>query len=188
MSADEFKQQGTNDFKAGNFAAAIENYTKALELTPDDHTILGNRSAAYLKMNDAENALQDGQKCIDIKPDWAKGYQRKGMALQAQGKNEEALEALQKGLEIEPNNAQIQGCIQNLQASNDPIFGPQGLAKLMQDPTVAGYFADVDFKNKFELCRQQPQMLMQLMQSDPRFMHVFKVATGIDLMDMSQKA
>ena len=30
-----------------------------------------------------------------------------------------------------------------------------------------------------------PQFLMQLMQQDPRFMEVFKVSTGIDLMDIS---
>jgi len=30
--------------------------------------------------------------------------------------------------------------------------------------------------------------MMQIMQTDPRFMDVFSVVTGIDLMDMSGKA
>jgi hypothetical protein len=34
----------------------------------------------------------------------------------------------------------------------------------------------------FEMCKQNPQMMMQLMQADPRFMDIFKELTGIDLM------
>jgi len=36
------------------------------------------------------------------------------------------------------------------------------------------------------MCQQKPEMLMQLVQSDPRFMDVFKELTGIDLMDMQE--
>lgn len=50
------------------------------------------------------------------------------------------------------------------------------------------FFSDPDFKNKWELCKMNPQFLMQLMQSDPWFMEVFKVSTGIDLMDISSQA
>jgi len=37
------------------------------------------------------------------------------------------------------------------------------------------------------MCQQDPQMLMKLIQSDPRFMDVFKELTGIDLLDMQEK-
>lgn len=36
-------------------------------------------------------------------------------------------------------------------------------------------------------CQQDPQMMMQVVQSDPRFMDVFKELTGIDLLDMQEK-
>lgn len=39
----------------------------------------------------------------------------------------------------------------------------------------------------WEMCQQNPQMMMQLIQSDPRFMDVFKELTGVDLMDMQEK-
>jgi hypothetical protein len=48
-------------------------------------------------------------------------------------------------------------------------------------PRIAKYFEDPKFKNLFELCQANPQMLMQVMQMDPRFMDVFKELTGIDL-------
>ncbi len=34
------------------------------------------------------------------------------------------------------------------------------------------------------MAQQDPNMLMQLVQTDPRFIDVFKEMTGIDLMDM----
>jgi stress-induced-phosphoprotein 1 len=68
----------------------------------------------------------------------------------------------------------------------DGMFGPQAMAKLMANPRIAGYFQDPKFRNTFEMCKQNPQMLMQLMQVDPRLMDVFKELTGIDLMEMQE--
>ena len=58
---------------------------------PTDHTIFGNRSASYLKIKIYDKALQDAVKCIELKPDWFKGYQRQGNILHAMGKHAEAL-------------------------------------------------------------------------------------------------
>ena len=37
------------------------------------------------------------------------------------------------------------------------------------------------------MCQQQPEMFMQMIQTDPRFMDVFKELTGIDLMDVQEQ-
>ena len=76
-----FKDQGNAAFKAKDYATAISHYTSALEETPDEHTILGNRSAAKYQLKQYDEALADANKCIEIQPDWSKGYQRKAMAL-----------------------------------------------------------------------------------------------------------
>jgi hypothetical protein len=76
------------------------------------------------------------------------------------------------------------------------MFGPAAMTKLMSNPRIAGYFADPQFANMFEMIKTNPQMMMQVMQSDPRFMDVFQEITGIDLgkmqaegqMDASKKA
>jgi len=39
----------------------------------------------------------------------------------------------------------------------------------------------------FDLCKMNPQMLMQMIQMDPRFMEIFKELTGIDLMEMGKE-
>ena len=66
-------------------------YTNALNEMPTDHTIFGNRSASYLKIKFYDKALQDADKCIELKPDWFEGYQRKGNILHVMGKHVEAL-------------------------------------------------------------------------------------------------
>lgn len=64
-----------------------------------------NRSGAYASLNQLELALQDAVKCISIKPDWAKGYQRKGHAEYELGRLAEAIETYKVGLQKEPGNA-----------------------------------------------------------------------------------
>ena len=65
--------------------------------------------------------------------------------------------------------------------------GPEAEAKLRSNPRIAKYFEDPQFRNMWTMCQQNPQMMMQLVQSDPRFMDIFKELTGIDLMDMQEK-
>ena len=64
------------------------------------------------------------------------------------------------------------------------MFGPSAMVKLMSNPRIANYFKDPQFRTKFEFLKKDPQMMMQVIQTDPRFMDVFKELTGIDLMDM----
>lgn len=62
--------------------------------------------------------------------------------------------------------------------------GPEAEAKLKSNPRIAKYFEDPQFRTMWQMCQTNPQMMMQVMQSDPRFMDVFKELTGIDLLDM----
>ena len=81
MSATTFKELGNIYFEQGKFEDAIAAFTKAMELDPTDHRFYSNRSAAYLSNGDADLALIDAEKCIEINPDFAKGYSRKEAAL-----------------------------------------------------------------------------------------------------------
>ena len=101
-----FKDQGNNCFKTKDFAEAIDFYTQALGETPEDHTIMGNRSAAYYQLQQYDEALIDAEKCIEVQPDWSKGYQRKAMVLQATQKLDDAIAQYQLGVEKDPANAQ----------------------------------------------------------------------------------
>jgi hypothetical protein len=43
----------------------------------------------------------------------------------------------------------------------------------MANPKIAKYFEDPGFRTKFEMMKSNPQMMMQFISSDPRFMEVF---------------
>jgi stress-induced-phosphoprotein 1 len=102
-------------FKAKNFQAAIQFYTVAIQENPSDHTIYGNRSAAYHNTKNFVDALKDGDKCIELKSDWAKGYQRKAMALHGMRKYDEATQAYSDGLKLDPANAQLKSGLESCQ-------------------------------------------------------------------------
>ena len=56
------KASGAEAFKAKDFEKAIDFFKKAIEMTPTDHTLYGNASAAYLNSNNPEEALNYAQK------------------------------------------------------------------------------------------------------------------------------
>ena len=54
-----------------------------------------------------------------VKPDWGKGYFRKGMALQMQRRTGEAYEAFRVGLQIDPTNQGLKTAFDNASRMND---------------------------------------------------------------------
>merc|ERR1712070_1184788 len=88
MSADELKQKGNEAFKRNEFKLACEIFTEAIELDATNHVLYSNRSAARAGNNEFDLALSDAEKVIELKPDFVKGYGRKGAALFGKGEFE----------------------------------------------------------------------------------------------------
>jgi tetratricopeptide (TPR) repeat protein len=74
------KELGTKAFVAKDYDKAIEYFTEAINENSADHTLFSNRSACYYNLCQYSKALADGEKCVEVKPDWGKGYQRRAMA------------------------------------------------------------------------------------------------------------
>jgi len=105
------KEEGNNLLKDGDIHGAIAKYTDALDKCKDDkenlQILYSNRSAAYLKDHDMENALKDAVTCIDLNPSWAKAYSRKSAVLREMKMYKEASEVAQEGLKLEPTNVAL---------------------------------------------------------------------------------
>lgn len=95
--ANELKDQGNAAFTAGNNDLAIQLYSQAIMVDPDNHVILSNRSAAYLKGDFKSKALYDAEKCVQLSPKWSKGYSRLGAAQQALKRFDAAMDTFKKG-------------------------------------------------------------------------------------------
>ncbi|KAJ7390396.1 hypothetical protein OS493_025650 [Desmophyllum pertusum] len=73
--------KGNEMANLGNYQAAIDLFTQAINLDAKDFRFFGNRSYCYDRMGQYEKALQDADVAISLAPDWPKGYFRRGRAL-----------------------------------------------------------------------------------------------------------
>jgi stress-induced-phosphoprotein 1 len=163
------------------FDNAIEAYTKAIELDSTDHVFFSNRSAAYLSKGDAINALADGEKCIEISPQWAKGYTRKGAALHSLKRYDDAVKAYQDGLKIAPSDAGLTSGLNEVkkamtQPKQSGIVSPALLSKLAAHPKFGPKLADPAFRTKLDMLNSNPQAMLQ----DPEIMEIFGVLMGAE--------
>ncbi|GMH65649.1 hypothetical protein TrST_g8447 [Triparma strigata] len=101
------KKQGDTAFGSGDYAAAVTSYTSAISIDDSNHLFYSNRAACYLKLNEKSKALRDGEKCVELKPDWGKGYGRKAAAQFALGRFGPAAETYKEGMRVDPDSAAL---------------------------------------------------------------------------------
>jgi stress-induced-phosphoprotein 1 len=187
MSADEWKEKGNNFLKNKNYNDALKCYSEAVNANPKDHIHFSNRSVCYYNMQDFHKALEDANTCVSIKPDWGKGYLRKGMAEFKLDLVDEAAQSYKKGLELDPNNKQLEDALKEVDNVAKNPFA-KNYSKLFTDPRTMKYMSDPNFSNLLQMAMKDQKILLQLVQSDPRFMDVFSVLTGIDLNMMNEES
>ncbi|EAN77864.1 stress-inducible protein STI1-like, putative [Trypanosoma equiperdum] len=117
MSVADLKAKGNEAFTAKRYEEAIEWYTKAINVDPQSEgaaALYSNRAACWNALAKYKEALEDAEGCISVKPQWFKGYFRKGAALQAMGNYDEAQKALQQSLKTDPNNEELMARLQEI--------------------------------------------------------------------------
>ncbi|KAK3812605.1 MAG: chaperone [Linnemannia elongata] len=187
MSAEEYKAQGNKAFLAKDYPTAIDHFTKAIELDPTNHVLFSNRSACYASQKNYEKALEDGEKTVELKADWSKGYGRKATALFGLGRYPEANDVYEAGLKIEPTNAQLQKGLQDTKQAMEKeasmgigqFFGPDVFTKMAANPKLAPLLAQPDLVEKVRSIQANPNALNQHMQ-DPRIMSLLMGLMGLD--------
>ncbi|KAK4504402.1 hypothetical protein PRZ48_005318 [Zasmidium cellare] len=195
--ADALKAEGNKLFASKNFSAAAEKFGEAIAADPSNHVLYSNRSGAYASLKQWEKALEDANKTTEIKPDWSKGWGRKGAALHGTGDLMGSVQAFDEALKLDPNNAQaksgrdaVQRAIEAEARADgvDPSGGlgnmfndPQLIQKLANNPKTAGFLGDAQFMSKLQQLKNNPQAMNQEMFSDPRFLQVMSVLLGIDI-------
>ncbi|XP_045427182.1 small glutamine-rich tetratricopeptide repeat-containing protein beta isoform X2 [Pipistrellus kuhlii] len=102
--ADQLKDEGNNHMKEENYTAAVDCYTQAIELDPNNAVYYCNRAAAQSKLGHYTDAIKDCEKAIAIDSKYSKAYGRMGLALTAMNKFEEAVTSYQKALDLDPEN------------------------------------------------------------------------------------
>jgi stress-induced-phosphoprotein 1 len=192
--ADAAKARGNAAFKAGDKDGAIEAFTEAINLDPNNHVFYSNRSMVYNSMGKHDEAVADGDKAIQLKPDWSKGYSRKAAALWKQNKIDEARQCYEDGLEQCPDDAALAKNLAQLPpvagagagagagfpggpGGANPfgqMFGPEMWGKLAANPQTRPLLEDQALVQKLQQLQANPQLMNTYMQ-DPQVMQVMQV-------------
>ena len=73
-AAQKFNELGQTSAQDGYNAKAIENYTKAIELNPNDTSAYVNRGLSHHRMGKLDDAIQDYNTAIALDPKLARAY------------------------------------------------------------------------------------------------------------------
>lgn len=198
MSSEELKNKGNTAFSAGNYDEAIQAFTAAINVDPNNHVLYSNRSGAYAAQNDFESAKEDAEQCIAKNASWFKGYSRLGAAFHGLKQFDEAIAQHEKALSLAPENnkAGVQSNIDDVkrdqhqskqqQQHQQPnpfakFFGPDALQKIAANPKLVPLLAKPGYVQKIQMIQQNPNLIQGMMQ-DPDIMTTF-----IELMGLQSK-
>ena len=97
---------GYNFYKKGDFNNAIAEYTKAVDIDPDNHVAYYNRGVAFLKTGEDNEALTDFKRSIGLDPHHLESYQNLEWVLAKKGEFDTIITYWNEFLELEPDHAQ----------------------------------------------------------------------------------
>lgn len=104
VDAETLKEQGNSEYKAGNYAKAVNFYSQAIQLSPSHAPFYGNRSAAYLMQENYRRALDDTQHALRLDDKFVKCHMRAAKCHIALGNVPSARHSLERVLSLEPRN------------------------------------------------------------------------------------
>ncbi|CAK7229178.1 Hsp90 cochaperone [Sporothrix eucalyptigena] len=206
-TSDELKALGNKAIAAKNFDEAVQHFTDAIAIDPENHILYSNRSAAFASKRDWDHAFEDAEKTTQLKPDWPKGWGRLGSALYGKRDLVRAYDAYQQGLKLDPTNKGMKNDLDNVERAMDyelreggntaasagqssfppsmpdemgSMFNdPALLGKLAANPKTAAYLQDPTFVQRLQAIQKNPKNVQDIF-SDRRMIEVMGVAMGLD--------
>ncbi|KAH8398128.1 hypothetical protein KR215_006157 [Drosophila sulfurigaster] len=111
------KDKGNEAFKASKWSEAVQQYTLAIKLGSKHKELpvfYKNRAAAYLKLDEFSNAVDDCTESLRLAPNDPKALFRRAQAFEALSKPEEAYKDATALFKADPGNKSVQPMLQRL--------------------------------------------------------------------------
>ncbi|OXB80863.1 UNVERIFIED_CONTAM: hypothetical protein H355_016880 [Colinus virginianus] len=174
--ADHLKDEGNNHMKEENYGAAVDCYTRAIELDPNNAVYYCNRAAAQSKLSKYSEAIKDCERAIAIDPKYSKAYGRMGLALTSVNKYEEAITSYQKALDLDPENDSYKSNLKIAEQKLRDVSSPTGtglsfdMASLINNPAFISMVSEcqalyyIAFKAEVAASLMQNPQVQQLPQ------------------------
>ncbi|KAK8816603.1 hypothetical protein WA538_002464, partial [Blastocystis sp. DL] len=168
-TATEFKEEGNQLYKKGDFAAAIQSYKMSIRHCPlddeynkDRAVYFGNMAASQIELKQYDEAIESATQAIENNPAYVKAYIRRSQAYLETEKLDECLADYDKILELDPSLASYrvkradlakriderneklkQEMLGKLKDVGNKILGKFGMSvdnfKMVKDPATGGY-------------------------------------------------
>jgi mannitol/fructose-specific phosphotransferase system IIA component (Ntr-type)/Flp pilus assembly protein TadD len=112
--SDPYYERGGTYFLKGDFDSAINDYTKVLQINPEEDTAYNNRGLSYFNIENYEKAVADFSRAIQLKPDEdgdaaATKHSCRGDAFAYMGAVDSAIADYTKAIQFAPGNAETYG-------------------------------------------------------------------------------
>lgn len=98
------------------YTSAIDKYTEAIAIDGRNPVYFSNRAAAYSSVGDHQKAVDDAEAALDVDGSFVKAYSRLGHAHYSLAQFPAAVEAYEKGLLLDPTNANLKAALANAQS------------------------------------------------------------------------
>ena len=90
----------------GQVETAVETYSYAIKLQPNDAEAYYNRGVAYSDKGKLDQAIQDYSKAIELKPNFVVAYYNRGIAYVKKGDLAQAIQDYNEAIELKPDFAE----------------------------------------------------------------------------------
>eukprot|EP00058_Branchiostoma_floridae_P013087 XP_002598575.1 hypothetical protein BRAFLDRAFT_118336 [Branchiostoma floridae] len=138
-----YLSEGDKLFDNGEYRKALESYSTALEIQPEDKTCLVARAKCYLALGDSDAALRDAEAALKDDKEYIKGLLMKAEALYSKGDFEHSLVFYHRGHKLRPEVDEFRLGIQKAQEAINNSVGTPSSVKLENK-------GDTSFLNKHE--------------------------------------
>ncbi|MEO6656300.1 MAG: TonB family protein [Pyrinomonadaceae bacterium] len=110
-----YEKRGNENKSKGNFEAAVNDFTRAIEMNSSDIDVLLGRAESYFNRNSYTLAIADYSKAIELDPKNAGYYIRRGEAQEKRNNVELAVADYKKALEQDAANESAKSSLSRLQ-------------------------------------------------------------------------
>ena len=134
------KKKGNDLYEQKNYEEAIQVYTKALELDPQNKKynsiILVNRALCFQKLEKYKAALNDANQSLKLNPNYSRAYVKRAIVHLKLKNFKAAVEDFEKAKKIDPNSQGIEGYLQDLNKQYGNLENELNLEKSRKDKLI----------------------------------------------------
>ncbi|GFS13648.1 tetratricopeptide repeat protein 33 [Elysia marginata] len=107
VKSERLKLEGATLAEADRYWEALKKWEEAIQLVPNNHTILDMKAQALMAVGEVFPALQTAEKTVKILPTWWIGHQTLGRALANVGEVKMAQKSFSRAVHLNPGEPEL---------------------------------------------------------------------------------